>query len=532
MMRPLTLLLAAAAASGGLRPPLALAADTPDPAAVARRIDHHVGAKLAAAKVPPAPTADDAAFLRRTYLLLVGRIPLPAEVYSFLDDSDPAKRAKVIDQLLASPGYANHFTAVWRGWLIPEAATRFELAYAVPGFDGWLRDKLAANVGYDAITRELLTTSVTPPQQTMQPGEVSFGPYGNGKSPLPFYVAKEGKPENLAAAAARVFLGVQLDCAQCHDHPFARWGRDQFWGLAGFFAGVESTQSGQDFAPLREVIDRRELAIPNTDRVVSATFLDGTDPDWKPRTSSRQTLADWVTAKDNPFFARATANRLWGYVFGTGIVDPVDDFSEENKPSHPELLAELSAAFADSGFDLRFLLKSILLSETYGRASHLTDPGQKDPRLFARFPVQGLTPEQLYDSLALVASAGQAGGPMDAFNPGSPRRQFLDKFALAGGKVESPTSILQALTLMNGELTTIATDPGKSRPVGVVVGLPGLTDEDRVEILYLTVLSRKPTPTESARALKHVGDDKKAAKKRYGDLLWALLNGAEFRTNH
>ena len=525
-------LLALVLALGCLTAPARVnAADKPDPAAVAKTIDRHVAAKLAAAKVRPAPAADDATFLRRTYLLLVGRIPLPAEVFAFLEDTDPAKREKVIDRLLASPGYANHFTAVWRGWLLPEAATRFELAYVVPGFDAWLRDKLAANAPYDAVVRELLTVPVTPPAR-VQSGDVLIESYGaGGKSPLPFFVAKEAKPENLAAATARVFLGVQLDCAQCHDHPFARWSRDQFWGLAGFFAGVERTQPNQDFSPLREVLDRRELAVPNTDRVVAATFLDDTEPEWKARTGSRQTLAEWVTAKGNPFFARATANRMWGYVFGTGIVDPVDDFNEENKPSHPELLNDLAGAFADGGFDLRFLLKSILLSETYGRASHLSDPGQKDPRLFARFPVQGLTPEQLYDSLALVASAGQTNGAMELFNPGSPRRQFLDKFALAGGKVESPTSILQALTLMNGEMTAIATDPAKSRPVGVVVGLPGLTDEDRVEILYLTALGRKPTPTESARALKHVADGKNP-KRRYGDLLWALLNSAEFRTNH
>src|SRR5262249_30707354 len=160
--------------------------------------------------------------------------------------------------------------------------------------------------------------------------------------------------------------------------------------------------------------------------------------------------------------------------------------------SHPELLDELARDFADSGFDLQFLLRAILLSETYQRASAMTDPGQADKRLFARFPVQAMTPEQLYDSLTLVASAGQE-PPGGAFlaNPGSPKRQFLDKFAIIGAKTDSTTSILQALTLMNGEIVNIATEPGQSRPVQVVVGLPGLTDEERVEILYLTALSRK-----------------------------------------
>jgi hypothetical protein len=509
-----------------------LAADRPDPAALAKRIDHHVAAKLSGAGVPPTPAADDATFLRRTYLLLAGRIPMPSEVYTFLEDRDPDKRSKVIDRLLASPAYANHFTAIWRGWLLPEAMTRYEIAAMAPGFDAWLRKKLVENTPLDKFVTELLTTSVAPPRsgggQFLAPPDDVFG----GQGPLAFYYAKDAKPENLAAATARVFMGVQIECAQCHDHPFAKWSRDQFWGMAAFFAGVEKVQPNADFGPLREVLDRRELAIPNSDRVLQATFLDDTEPEWKPGTSSRATLAAWITARNNPFFARAGVNRMWGYVFGTGIVDPFDDFNDENQPSHPELLDEMAKAFAASEYDLRFLLKAILLSATYQRDSVLADAKQENPRLFARFPVQALTPEQLYDSLSLIASAGQEPAGQYLINPGSPKRQFLDKFAIVGSKTEAPTSILQSLTLMNGELVAIATDPDKSRPVMVVVGLPGLTDEDRVEILYLTALGRKPKPAEMDRALRHVRADPTNPKKRYGDLLWALLNSAEFRTNH
>jgi hypothetical protein len=516
----------------------ALAADKPEPSAVARRIDHHVGAKLAAAKVPPAPLADDAMFLRRTYLLLVGRIPMPSEVHAFLEDTDPARRAKVIDRLLASPAYANHFTTVWRGWLLPEALTSFEVAALTPAFEVWLRKQLVANVAYDKLVTELLTVPVAQPRNRPAPpiNPEDQTPFGIRGGPLVFYYAKEAKAENLAAATARLFLGVQLDCAQCHDHPFAKWSRDQFWGLAGFFAGIEQTQPNNFFGPLREVLDRREMLIPNTDRVVQATFLDDKEPEWKARTSGRVTLAEWITAKNNEFFARATANRVWWYVFGTGLYEPVDDFTDEHLPSHPEMLDELAKAFADSGFDLKFLLKAILLSETYQRDSAMTAPGQTDPRLFARFPVQGMTPEQLYDSLSLIASAGQepAGGAY-LQNPGSPKRQFVDKFNLIGGKTESPSSILQALTLMNGELVNVATQPGQSRPVGVVTSLPGLTDEERVDVLYLTALGRRPKPAELERALKHVRAGEASPenlKRRYGDLLWALLNTAEFRTNH
>jgi hypothetical protein len=507
-------------------------ASAADPAAAAKRIDHHVNAKLAAAGVRPAPVADDAAFLRRTFLILVGRIPMPSEVHAFLEDTDPDKRAKVIDRLLASPGYANHFTTVWRGWLLPEAQTSIEVAALAGPFEVWLRARLAQNVGYDELVTELLTIPVNPPRTQTNTPEDEIP--GGRRSPLAWYYAKEARPEALAAATARVFLGVQLDCAQCHNHPFAKWSREQFWGVAGFFAGIEPTRRGNFFGPLREVSDRRELMIPNTDRVVQATFLDGKEPEWRPGAGSRATLAGWLTARDNPYFGRAAVNRLWWYVFGTGLYEPVDDLTDDHAPSHPELLDDLARAFADGGFDLKFLLRAILLSDTYQQDSTFTDPGQADPRLFARFPVQGLAPEQLYDSLTLIASAGQEGGTRYLQDPTSAKRQFVEKFAPAGGKTEAPASILQALTLMNGELVTIATDPAHSRPVGVVTGLPGLTDEERVEVLYLTALGRKPRPAELAAALRHVrtATGEKAVRKKYGDLLWVLLNTAEFRTTH
>src|SRR5262245_1971679 len=230
----------------------ALATDKPDPSAVAKRIDHHVGAKLDAVKVKPAPVADDAMFLRRTYLVLVGRIPMPSEVHAFLEDTDPDKRAKVIDRLLDSPGYANHFTTVWRGWMLPEALTSFEVAAISPTFEVWLRKQLAANVRYDKLVTQLLTVPVGrrdppgPPSANPDPEQQTR--FGTRGGPTVFYYAKEAKPENLAAATARLFLGVQLDCAQCHDHPFAKWSRDQFWGLAGFFAGIETTQPNAFFA--------------------------------------------------------------------------------------------------------------------------------------------------------------------------------------------------------------------------------------------------------------------------------------------
>jgi hypothetical protein len=326
-------------------------------------------------------------------------------------------------------------------------------------------------------------------------------------------------------------MGIQLECAQCHDHPFGRWTRDQFWGLAAFFAGIDQQNGG-----LREVFDRRELSIPNTDRTVPARFLDDQEPAWQFRKSPRVTLAGWLTAADNPFFAHAAVNRLWGFAFGVGLVDPVDDFNDQNKPTHPELLDALAKAFVESGYDVRFVLRAMVLSGTYQRSSATTDPGQSDTRLFARFPLQALTPEQLFDSLALVAGPRPGGPPMkggEGQNPDALRRQFLETFALSGRKTESPTTIIQVLTLMNGGLVGEATSLKSSRALAATLDVADRTSAEHVEALYLAALGRPPKAEELRRALRHVETGPAGeARGRYADVLWALLNGVEFRTNH
>ena len=190
-----------------------------------------------------------------------------------------------------------------------------------------------------------------------QNGAVPPPAYGGGdnSSASAFYMVKEGKPENLAAATARLFLGARLECAQCHDHPFARWKREQFWGLAAFFAGLRTPQGQGFFGPISEVSDRREITMAGTDRVVQANFLDGSEPRWKYKTGPRTTLADWMTSAENPYFAKAITNRMWAQFFGRGIVNTIDDMHEGNVPSHPEVLQTLAGQFAANGFDLYYL---------------------------------------------------------------------------------------------------------------------------------------------------------------------------------
>ncbi|HEY7424953.1 MAG TPA: DUF1549 domain-containing protein, partial [Gemmataceae bacterium] len=305
-------------------------AATPDKdvAALAAKIDQALAAGWDANKVQPAAQASDAEFVRRVYLDLAGRIPSAAEVRQFLDDKRSDKRQRLVVQLLDGPRYVTHFTNVWRALLLPETTSSLQVQLQAGGFETWLRTKLQQNTPYDALVRELLTAPMG------GRGRNPFGGPQNGTpSPVAFYLAKEVKPENLAAAASRLFLGVKIECAQCHNHPFAEWKREQFWSFAAFFAGLQRQGQG-DF-----VGAGRELTIPGTERVVQAAFLDGQQPKWKDNTSPRATLAEWMTNKDNPYFARAAVNRAWGYFFGTGIVDPVDEMiGGEHAPSHPELL--------------------------------------------------------------------------------------------------------------------------------------------------------------------------------------------------
>jgi hypothetical protein len=510
-----------------------------DAAALAAVIDRHLAAGWDANKIQPAPPASDAEFIRRVYLDLAGRIPSVAEVRAFLDDTRPDKRRRLVEELLNGPRYVRHFTNVWRALLLPETGNNLQASFLAPGFETWLRAKLQQNTPYDAMVRELLTV----PMQGQ--GRNPFGQPGGTPSPIAFYLAKDVKPENLAAAASRLFLGVKIECAQCHNHPFAEWKREQFWSFAAFFAGLSRQGNGDFVAAGREMADRRELTIPGTEHVVQAAFLDGTAPKWSYNSGARATLADWMTRKDNPYFARAAVNRLWAYFFGTGIVDPVDEMvGGDHSPSHPELLDELARQLSEHNFDLKFLIRAITASRAYQLSSLATDKSQDDPHQFARMPLRGLSAEQLFDSISQATGYRDTSNNNNRFfgNPGV-RGRFLTQFANASDKpTEVQTSILQALSLMNGVVTAAATDLERSETLAALLDAPFMDTAERVETLYLTTLSRKPTPRELSRMVQYVeqgGSDGSSAKdkeKNYNralaDVFWVLLNSGEFFLNH
>ncbi len=552
-------LLLAASASGADPPSRSKGPPSPDTAlgrdaqALAAKIDEHIAAGWSAAQAEPAPLADDAEFLRRVYLDLAGRIPSVAEARDFLKDQTPGKRQRLVERLVIGPRYVTHFTNVWRALMLPEATASLQTRLQVPEFEAWLRKQLAQNAGYDQIAKELLTTPIGP-------GAGAFRGFGGGGQGPPtavgFYLAKELKPEELAASTSRLFLGFKLECAQCHNHPFASWKRDQFWSYAAFFASVEGRRQGQFTLPGQEKPERRELTIPGTDKVVKAKFLDGKDPVWKPDATPRATLADWMTAADNPYFAKAAVNRLWAYFFGTGLIDPVDEMvGSDNTASHPELLDELARELAAHQFDLKFLVRAITASRAYQLSSAATHKSQDDPRLFARMAVKGLSAEQLFDSLAQATGYQPSAAPVNpralVLGAGNPTRtEFLTKFANQSDKsTEVQTSILQALALMNGRFIADATSLERSETLAALVDAPFLDTAGRIEALYLATLSRKPRPKEIERLVKYVekGGATEGASGRHepadagkekqynqalADVFWALLNSGEFFLNH
>ncbi len=519
-----------------------MAVEPSTPLDVAAQIDTLVADHWAADKVTPTAISDDAEFCRRVYLDLCGRIPPASEVRDFLTETDPDKRAKLVDRLLESPTYIVNYTNVWRAIMLPEASADETIRFFLPGFEAWLRSRLAENRNFAQIAEELLTLPLD--GQAMNNFQQPEQP-----SPLAFYRAKQGKPEEIAGASARMFLGVRIECAQCHNHPFDKWKREEFWSYAAFFKDTAAMQppTGVVEAVVNAVggnkAVQRTIQIPDTDIVVPTRFLGGAEPDWSTITDSRANLAQWVISKDNPYFAKAAVNRVWAHHFGIGIVDPVDDFGMNNPPSHPEILELLAKEFVAHDYDFKFLIRTITATKVYQLTSLRSHESQDNPRQFARMPVRGLTAEQIFDSLA------QATGYLQPFDPEQPlnfnqdqgRQEFLETFETDTG-IERQSTILQALALMNGSFASDATSVqellrsrnDKNGTLVAIAEAPFFNDEQRIEALFLTTLSRFPTEAEKTRFLTYLKDHAATdvPARPLADLFWTLLNTTEFLSNH
>jgi hypothetical protein len=327
---------------------------------------------------------------------------------------------------------------------------------------------------------------------------------------------------------SRYFLGVQLNCAQCHNHPFASWKQSDYWGLAAFFTQIQRLKPVVAFTTITES-DVPVRKLPEADKLREPRFLGGNVLKAAPGQSLRQALADWMVAPDNPFFARAMANRMWAHFFGRGLVHPVDDMHEGHPPSHPALLEALTEQFKAHGFDLKHLCRAICASETYQRTSKPVQGNAKDDKLFSRMLVKVLTPEQLFDSL--VVATGNPGNRLLGKPVNNPRAEFV-RFFRSEGETD-PTSyhrgIPQALRMMNsGQFL----GPRSEAFLMKQILDPGMTAAQAVERLYLRVLARRPSAAESRRMLDYLEQPGAERQQLHAEILWALLNSSEFSLNH
>ncbi len=488
---------------------------------LASHLDKLILARLQAEQVDPSPRCSDEEFLRRVYLDITGKIPTSEKAVAFLDSKEPNKRAKLIDELLESKDYGRHMADIWQALLLPRDSDNRRLMTYYPHLVSWLDEKFNKNVPWNVMTREFLTAS----------GDVDK----NG--PVIYWLA-QNTPDKVTDNVSRMFLGIQLQCAQCHNHPFTDWKQDEYWGMAAFFLNVRPTGNPKAAAKNNETVGVAESPkakrgkrnnLPESAKILPPRFLQGEQAKLRPTDARRPALAEWMISPKNPFFGKAMVNRLWGQFFGRGIVNPVDDMHAANPPSHPELLADLEQQFIANGYDVKYLIRAICNSETYQRSSkpHGSN-ADVGPELFARMAIKPLTPEQLYDALTQLTGDERRPGIRNraTMRPGigGPREAFVAFFSAEDGAdpTEYHTGIPQVLRLMNspqfnsGSLARLARS--------------GLSHEEIVEKLYLSVLSRRPTAEEKDRISGYMARSRDSREAMAG-VLWALMNSSEFALN-
>jgi hypothetical protein len=490
-------------------------------------IDEFIDAKLKRLKILPSLPVDDAEFLRRASLDLIGLQPKPEEIRAFIADTTDSrtKRSRMIDQLLARPEYVDHWTLKWGDLL--QSSRRYLGDKGMWEFRDWIRDSIAQNKPYDKFVREMLTAR----------GSSYENPAANF-----FRVTRN--PKASMEKTTQLFLGVRMVCAQCHDHPFEKWTQNQYYELAAFFASVglkPGFQSGDEI-----IYDKREdneVKHPKTGRVVPPKFLVASvgAPPIPNNIDRRESLVEWLTSKDNPFFARAIANRMWSYFLGRGIIEPVDDIRASNPPVNEALLEALTRELTDHDFDLKHLMRTIVNSRTY-QASIQTNAWNEDDKVnFSHAIPRRLSAEELMDGIALAAGSRPKFPevPPDTNaeefpDPHVGKDGFLDVFGRPARESScecerrSDISMPQALNLVNGRTIGDAIADPKGRVAHLV--LTGASERAIVENLYLAALSRLPNPKEydSAVSFLKPGESRAAWAQ---DLLWSLMNSKAFLYN-
>jgi hypothetical protein len=500
-------------------------------------IDELVFKKLKAVGMPPSLICDDATFLRRACVDIAGRLPTAGEAERFMADQDAYKRDKWIDRLVDSAEYADYFANKWSA-LLRNKRTDAKQTRSTYAFHGWIRDSLLANKPYDRFVREILAAS----------GELA-------DNPAVAWYQRVREPQAELEDTAQLFLGMRMQCAQCHHHPFEKWSQQDYYSFSAFFTQV-SRKNGPD--PGGEMVFARRTMPTATNKKtkqsVKPAGLGSLSMNLSPDDDARQALADWMTGKDNPYFARSLVNRYWKHFFNRGIVEPEDDMRETNPPTNPELLDGLASYFISEGYDLKQLVRTICRSQVYQLSEIPNQYNKVDKQYFSRYYPKRLTAEVLFDAVNQVT---RTQSKFDGLPPGTravclPDNSFnaSSYFLTVFGRPDSSSacecersqdaSLAQSLHLLNAKeiQEKLADDKG------VAARLAADTkrgDSEKIRELYLAAYSREPAGKEVTLAREYI--EKKTANKEekealngkrqaYEDLVWALLNTKEFLFNH
>ena len=506
-------------------------------------IDEHVFDKLRRLRILPSALSADAEFLRRVCLDLTGTLPPPARVTAFVQSTDPRKRERLIDALLATPEFTDYWTF------------RFQDLFRVSLFANginpkwsqmygeWIRDAIAKNKPYDRMAWERLTAQ---------------GYDGPSRHFLPYDVI--GSPEETMSEEVRVFFGRRLECAQCHNHPYETWSQDQFWGLAAFFGRLfKMGDTGSEYVifdhPLHEgmgnaeVNGKIETLHPRTKAKLTPTLLDGRVVQPSDQENPRKPLADWMVR--HPYFAEAAVNRIWAEFFGRGLVDPVDDFRSTNPATHPELLHRLAAEFRRNGHNLRALMRLIVTSHTYQLSAETNPTNRADRVNYSHALPRPLLAEVLLDAVGQVTGVAErftttvtANGKVTQQTPAGTRAihlrepdlfhsRFLDLYGrpnrLALPERTRKANLGQALHMLAGPIYNQKLAAPEGRLQHLLTSQA--TDDTILNELYLTALSRPPEPAERRQILNALSTQPNR-NEAWKDLFWAVLCSREFAENH
>ncbi len=501
-------------------------------------IDEHVFANLKRIGIPPSEVCDDATFLRRVTLDIAGRLPTVEEATAFDASQKPDKRDRVIDALLKSPDYADFFASKWTALLKNRRDNASDMV-ANFAFHAWVRDSLLANKPYDQFVRELLAAT----------GTVIANP------PVAWY-KRVKEPNQQIEDIAQLFLGVRMQCAQCHHHPFERWSQDDYYSLMAFFSQVGRKPSGVRGEDL--IFHKRGIAVATnakTNAPLKPAALGDPMPDIAADEDPRLRLADWMSSPDNPFFAKALVNRYWKHFFQRGLIEPEDDIRDTNPPTNPELLAALERHFISSGFDLKELVRAITSSHAYQLSASPNEYNLSDRQNYSRYYPRRLQAEVLLDAIDFMTGAQTSFAnlppgtravalPDNSYNRATP---FLSVFGRPEGasvceceRVQS-SSLAQSLHLINAAdiKAKLATPNGRADRLAKA----NLPAEAKVREVYLAAFSREPRAGELQTALDYLAEPRvdsagnpidaaKANSENFQDLVWALISTKEFLFNH